>query len=136
MFKKYDKGATMKELRDWLNENGIRNKLGKPLNFSSIQHTHALFVSQRYKKRLTTRSVELFMEKQFNKAGLGGMGYSPHKLRHTAATTLVKDGVDLLVIQKLLGHERPDTTEIYTQIDDTDIKKAVQKSSLSTLGKA
>lgn len=98
--------------------------------------THALFVSQRYKKRLTTRSVELFMEKQFNKAGLGGMGYSPHKLRHTAATTLVKDGVDLLVIQKLLGHERPDTTEIYTQIDDTDIKKAVQKSSLSTLGKA
>ena len=37
-FKKYDKGATMKELRDWLNENGIRNKLGKPLNFNSIQH--------------------------------------------------------------------------------------------------
>ena len=38
VFKKYDKGATMKELRDWLNENGIRNKLGKPLNFNSIQH--------------------------------------------------------------------------------------------------
>ncbi len=37
-FKKYDKGATMKELRDWLNENGIRNKLGKPLNFNSVQH--------------------------------------------------------------------------------------------------
>lgn len=38
VFKKYDKGATMKELRDWLNENGVRNKLGKPLNFNSIQH--------------------------------------------------------------------------------------------------
>ena len=38
VFKKYDKGATMKELRDWLNENGIRNKLGKPLNYNSIQH--------------------------------------------------------------------------------------------------
>ncbi len=38
VFKKYDKGATMKELRDWLNENGIRNKLGKPLNFNSVQH--------------------------------------------------------------------------------------------------
>ena len=38
VFKKYDKGATMKELRDWLNENGIRNKLGQPLNFNSIQH--------------------------------------------------------------------------------------------------
>lgn len=38
VFKKYDKGATMKELRGWLNENGIRNKLGKPLNFNNIQH--------------------------------------------------------------------------------------------------
>ncbi len=38
VFKKYDKGATMKELRDWLNESGVRNKLGKPLNFNSIQH--------------------------------------------------------------------------------------------------
>ena len=38
VFKEYDKGATMKELRDWLNENGIRNKLGKPLNYNSIQH--------------------------------------------------------------------------------------------------
>lgn len=38
VFKKYDKGATMKELRDWLNENGIRNKLGKPLTYNSIQH--------------------------------------------------------------------------------------------------
>ena len=38
---KYDKGATMKELRDWLNENGIRNKLGKPLNFNSIQHAQS-----------------------------------------------------------------------------------------------
>lgn len=96
--------------------------------------THALFISRRYKKRLTARSVEQSMEKQFIKAGLGGMGYSPHKFRHTAATTLVKDGVDLIIIQKLLGHERPDTTEIYTQIDDTDIKKAIQKSSLNLLG--
>ncbi len=38
VFQKYDKGATMKELRDWLNEHGVRNKLGKPLNFNSIQH--------------------------------------------------------------------------------------------------
>lgn len=37
-FQKYDAGATMKELRDWLNEHGVRNKLGKPLNFNSIQH--------------------------------------------------------------------------------------------------
>ncbi len=38
VFKKYDKGATMKELRDWLNESGVRNTRGQPLNFNSIQH--------------------------------------------------------------------------------------------------
>ena len=38
VFKRYDEGATMKELRDWLNENGIRNKLGKPLNYNSMAH--------------------------------------------------------------------------------------------------
>ena len=38
VFKKYDKGATMKELRDWLNDSGVRNTRGQPLNFNSIQH--------------------------------------------------------------------------------------------------
>ena len=38
VFKRYDEGATMKELRDWLNENGIRNKLRKPLTCNSIWH--------------------------------------------------------------------------------------------------
>ncbi len=38
VFKKYDQGATMKELRDWPNENGTRNRLGKVLNYNSVQH--------------------------------------------------------------------------------------------------
>ena len=38
VFKKYDKGATMKELWDWLNDSGVRNTRGQPLNFNSIQH--------------------------------------------------------------------------------------------------
>ena len=38
VFRKYDKGATMKELRDWLNDSGVRNTRGQPLNFNSIQH--------------------------------------------------------------------------------------------------
>ena len=38
VFKKYDKGATMKELRDWLNDSGVRNARGQPLNFNSMQH--------------------------------------------------------------------------------------------------
>lgn len=58
----------------------------------------------------------------------------PHKLRHTTATTLAKDGADILTIQKRLGHESSATTEIYTHLDQSDIAKAVSRSSLSELG--
>lgn len=98
--------------------------------------TDALFVSRRYVGRLTTRSVQKAMQKHTLNAELGGKGYTPHKLRHTAATTLAKDGVDLLAIQQVLGHESPATTEIYTHLGSEDVAKAVRNSSLVLLGTA
>ncbi len=92
------------------------------------------FVSKRTGGGLTTRSVERAMKKYVNAAGIGGMGYTPHKLRHTMATTLAKDGTNLLTIQKLLGHESPTTTQIYTHLGDEDVSNAVSNSSLSHLG--
>ena len=92
------------------------------------------FVAKRTGKKITTRAVELFMQKHVNAAGIGGMGYTPHKLRHTTATMLAKDGVDLLAIQQILGHESPTTTQIYTHLGNEDIERAVQQSSLSDLG--
>lgn len=96
--------------------------------------TDALFVSKRYMDRLTTRSVQKMMQKHTINAKLGGKGYTPHKLRHTTGTTLAKDGVDLLVIQQVLGHENPATTEIYTHLGQEDVAKAVRDSSLGLLG--
>lgn len=96
--------------------------------------TEALFVSRRYMGRLTARSVQKAMQKHTLNAELGGKGYTPHKLRHTAATTLAKDGVDLLAIQQVLGHESPATTEIYTHLGNEDVAKAVKGSSLALLG--
>lgn len=96
--------------------------------------TDALFVSKRYMNRLTTRSVQKMMQKHTINAKLGGKGYTPHKLRHTTGTTLAKDGVDLLVIQQVLGHENPATTEIYTHLGQEDVAKAVRDSSLGLLG--
>lgn len=94
----------------------------------------ALFVSKRRLDRLTDRAVQKAMQKHVLNANLGGNGYTPHKLRHTTATTLAKDGADILAIQKLLGHESSATTEIYTHLDQSDIARAVGQSSLSELG--
>jgi site-specific recombinase XerD len=96
--------------------------------------TDALFVSKRQGTRLTTRSVERAMDKHIQEAKLGGMGYTPHKLRHSVGTTLAQDGVDLLTIQNVLGHEHPSTTEIYTHLTNADVAKAVNTSSLADLG--
>ena len=53
---------------------------------------------------------------------------------NTTGTTLAKDGVDLLVIQQVLGHENPATTEIYTHLGQDDVAKAVRDSRLGLLG--
>ena len=59
-------------------------------------------------------------------AGLDNMGYSPHKLRHTAATLMYQGGVDMLAIKEILGHENVSTTQIYTHINQQQLKQAVE----------
>ena len=98
------------------------------------QPSAAFFVSKKTGQHITTRMIERIMQKNVNAAGIGGMGYTPHKLRHTTATILAKDGADLLVIQQILGHESPTTTQIYTHLGSEDIDKAIQKSSLTSIG--
>jgi len=52
---------------------------------------------------------------------------SPHKCRHTYATYLIKNGVDLRTVQELLGHTKINTTQRYTQVDMDMIKDGVNK---------
>lgn len=92
------------------------------------------FVSRRTGGRLTARSIEKLMQKHVLAAGIGGMGYTPHKLRHTTATMLAKDGADLLAIQAILGHESPTTTQIYTHLGNEDLERTVKQSSLMKIG--
>jgi len=96
-------------------------------------HRYALFVS-RNRTRLTTRSVENLVQKAVTKAGLDPK-YSPHKLRHTAATLMLDNGVDLRTLQELLGHENLGTTQIYTHISDVNRKVAAEANPLSKVRK-
>ena len=60
--------------------------------------------------------------------------YSVHKVRHTAATLMYKYGnVDIRALQELLGHESISTTEIYTHVDNDQIREAVEKNPLAKL---
>ncbi|MBQ5315189.1 MAG: tyrosine recombinase XerC [Oscillospiraceae bacterium] len=91
---------------------------------------NALFIS-RNGKRISKRRVQQIVEDTLKASGLDGQGLSTHKLRHTAATLMYRNGVDTLVLKDLLGHESIATTEIYTHISDENLKQAAESSPLS-----
>ena len=65
-------------------------------------------------------------------AGLDYTNYTTHKLRHTAATLMYKHGhVDVLALQKILGHTNLSTTQIYTHTDDQAIENALKSNPLA-----
>ena len=53
---------------------------------------------------------------------------TPHQFRHTAATMLIEEGVDIRLVQRLLGHASITTTEIYTKVSDTSLKSAIERA--------
>ena len=60
--------------------------------------------------------------------------YSPHKLRHTAATLMYKEGnVDIRTLQELLGHTNLSTTQIYTHINNDDLRAAADSNPLANI---
>lgn len=91
----------------------------------------ALFLSSR-NQRISPRMVEIMVQNNLEKAGLGGRGLSVHKLRHTAATLMYQHGnVDVLVLKEILGHENLGTTEIYTHIQSDASKQAIDSNPLA-----
>ena len=92
---------------------------------------YALFLSAQG-RRVSPRRVEQIVEENLKKAQLSGRGYSPHKLRHTAATLLYQHGnVDIRILKEILGHANLGTTEIYTHISDKQLEKAAAASPLA-----
>lgn len=91
----------------------------------------ALFISNR-KTRISKQMVQKTVEGYLKKCGLDGMGFSTHKLRHTAATLMYQYGnVDPLQLKEILGHENLSTTEIYTHVHNEQLKQAVDSNPLN-----
>lgn len=91
----------------------------------------ALFVGKNG-RRLSPRRVEQIIGECLKSAGLSGKGYTPHKLRHTAATLMYQYGnVDVRILKEILGHANLNTTELYTHISNRQLEQAADSSPLA-----
>jgi site-specific recombinase XerD len=93
---------------------------------------NALFLTDKG-TRITKAGVHWLVKKHLSEAGLDSSRYSSHKLRHTAATLMLQNGVDVRTLQEVLGHEHLNTTQIYTHVDNNDLKIAARANPLSKI---
>jgi site-specific recombinase XerD len=77
-------------------------------------------------RRLTPRAIQRIIKKWALKAGLAFLP-TPHTMRHTIATILLKSGLDLRSVQEFLGHKNVSTTQIYTKVTNPQLKKMLEK---------
>lgn len=101
-------------------------------NKKFLSDNRALFGS-RDNNRISVTAVHRLVKKALLQAGLDSTQFSAHKLRHTAATMMLSGGVDVKTVQEVLGHENLNTTQIYTHIENTELKIAAEANPLSKL---
>lgn len=116
----YLNDACRRALEDWLTE---RDAL-------TLVDQNALFVTLQNRRRISTAAVHKLVKKHLAAAGLDSTQYSSHKLRHTAATLMLQNGVDVRTLQEVLGHDHLNTTQIYTHVDNEDLRAAARANPL------
>ncbi len=127
-------GKGNKERVVYLND-ACRNALDNYLAVRGGQEIidkNALFLS-RLRKRISKAAVEKLVKKHLAASGLDSAQYSPHKLRHTAATLMLQNGVDVRTLQEVLGHDHLNTTQIYTHVDNAELRIAAKANPLGKL---
>ena len=124
-------GKGNKERILYLND-GCQNAINNWLtvrNMMPLQDEPALFVN-RDRKRFSRSGSHRMLKKRFLEAGLDAEKYSAHKLRHTAATLMLQNGIDVRTLQEVLGHDHLNTTQIYTHIENDDLRVAARANPL------
>ena len=126
-------GKGSKERIVYLNDStaaAINDYLLERRSIAAIDRS-ALFLSNR-RTRMSRESVHAMVKKSLLRAGLDSSKYSSHKLRHTAATLMLQNGVDVRTLQELLGHEHLNTTQIYTHVDNSQLRSAAAANPLGS----
>lgn len=116
----YLNDACRRALEDWLTEREAM----------TLVDQNALFVTLQNRRRISTAAVHKLVKKHLAAAGLDSTKYSSHKLRHTAATLMLQNGVDVRTLQEVLGHDHLNTTQIYTHVDNEDLRAAARANPL------
>ncbi len=119
----YLNDACQQALENWMTE---RDSL-------TLVDQNALFVTLQNRRRISTAAVHKLVKKHLAAAGLDSTQYSSHKLRHTAATLMLQNGVDVRTLQEVLGHDHLNTTQIYTHIDNEDLRTAAKANPLGNV---
>lgn len=109
-------------------QNSIEDWLAVRANSGSAD-PYALFITRKH-TRITKAGVHYMIKQRLLAAGLDSSKYSAHKLRHTAATLMLQNGVDVRTLQEVLGHEHLNTTQIYTHVDSDSLRAAAQANPL------
>ena len=117
--------ACQQALQDWLTE---RNML-------ALIDKEALFITHQNRRRISRAAVHKLVKKHLAASGLDSTQYSAHKLRHTAATLMLQNGVDVRTLQEVLGHDHLNTTQIYTHVDSDDLRTAARANPLGMVKK-
>jgi integrase/recombinase XerD len=87
-----------------------------------------LFIN-RYGSKTKPQSIRTKLHRLAGNAGLVRR-ITPHMLRHTAATLLIETGVDIRIVQRLLGHSSIATTEIYTHVTDETLRTSLERANV------
>lgn len=119
-----EKGGKDRYLKFGINTRSVLSSwlVDRATYFSDVD-TDALFVSQ-WKQRMTVEAIRKIMAKYAD--GIGGKHITPHKMRSTAATNMVKAGVDIQTVANILGHNSISTTQKYAAVLEENKQQAVE----------